>query len=459
MLKTDLYSFQQIAFDKLKKYTVGALFMDMGTGKTRITLEFIKHRKEKISNVFWFCPVSVKPSLIKEIEKHSNYSYCDVSGGVFDADIYIAGWESIAGSDRIYLMILDMIDSNSFVIGDESIFIKTHNSKRTLRSTNITDIAKYKLILNGTPISKNEADLYAQFRFLSPKILGFNSFYSFAANHIVYSEKYPNTISRILKPEIITEKISPFTYQVKKEECFDMPEKTESNIYFEISEPSKKVYNFVRDSILSNMCDDVDDFIIFQLFNHLQAITSGYTSYFPNKVDFDLSNKLDVLTDYINCVNEKIIIVCKFTNEIEKVAKSIKNRDLFYYYGGKKDKLDSWLETESGVLIANEKCVGFGHNLQECSNIIFFSSTFNYADRKQMIDRVYRGGQKNKVVIKTFVGIDTIDEYIQENLSRKECKAGDLEREIEKMKNKLEFVNNVCGGFRDVKEISRKKRI
>lgn len=455
MLKTSLYKHQQIAFNKLKKYTVGALFMDMGTGKTRTTLEFIKHRKEKVSNIIWICPVSVKPSLMKELEKHCDYSFCDLSNDFFEADIYVVGWESIASSDRVYLLVRELIYKDSFIIGDESIFIKTHNAKRTKRAIEISDICKYKLILNGTPISKNEADLYSQFRFLSAKILGFNSFYSFAANHLVYSEKYPNVISKVLKPEIITEKINPFVYQIKKEECFDMPEKTDGCIYFNISKKATQVYDFVKDKILQKIIEDEEDeTIIFQLFNNLQAITSGYTDFFPNRVDFDLSEKLKTLTDYIECTNSKIIVVCKYKNEIEKASENIKDRELYFYHGGRKDNLSDWLSTENGILICNEKCAGFGHNLQECSNMIFFSNTFNYADRKQMIDRIYRPGQKNKTIINTMVACDTIDEYIQKNLLSKERKASNLDREINKMKNDFSFINKVCGGFKDGEKIS-----
>lgn len=457
MLKTSLYKHQQIAFNKLKKYTVGALFMDMGTGKTRVTLELIKSRKNKCSNIIWFCPVSTKPALKKEIKKHSHYSFCDLSDGYEKSDIYVCGWESIASSDRVYLIVENIVDVNTFLVADESIFIKNYKSKRTERSTKLSDRVKYKLILNGTPFSVDQSDLFCQFRFLSPKILGFNSWHSFAANHIVYSDKYPGKIDYILNSDMISEKIAPFTYQIKKEDYYTMPKKSYQSIYYDLSDDAIRFYDFVKVDIL-NTYNQSDRMTILRLFSHLQSVTSGFTNYDIYQDTFDITNKLKTLKDYILFSGHKVIVACKYKFEISQINSYLKNEfDIFNYHGSQKDDLDDWLNTEKGVLIANESCAGYGHNLQECNHIIFFSSSFDYAKRKQMEDRVYRPEQKNKVLIQSFVALNTIDEFIQDNLHEKEMKLADFEKEVDKIKNDLEFINKICGGFKDAKEILNKQ--
>jgi len=107
------------------------------------------------------------------------------------------------------------------VICDESSYIKGHSAIRTNRITYISSRAKYRLALTGTPISQGVEDLFAQMRFLSPKILGYRSFYSFAANHLEYSDKYPGMVVRAHNLEYIAAKIQPYVYQVTKEECLD----------------------------------------------------------------------------------------------------------------------------------------------------------------------------------------------------------------------------------------------
>lgn len=82
---------------------------------------------------------------------------------------------------------------------------------------------KYKPILNGTPLSKNEKDLYQQWRILDRHILGYSSFWSFAANHIEYDSKV--RIRRCLNLDYLSEKIAPYTFQVKRNECVGLPAK------------------------------------------------------------------------------------------------------------------------------------------------------------------------------------------------------------------------------------------
>src|SRR5690554_220280 len=92
-LKTTLFDYQQKAVDKLSKIKVGALYMEMGTGKTRTAMELVKLRfdRRKINRVLWLCPCSVKTNLKRDLLKHSsdflNYTL-------------ILGIESISQSDK-----------------------------------------------------------------------------------------------------------------------------------------------------------------------------------------------------------------------------------------------------------------------------------------------------------------------------------------------------------------------
>ena len=167
---TALCPYQQEAYDKLKRLKVGALYMDMGTGKTRVTLELIslRLRREKIRQVLWFCPCSVRENLAQDIVVHC---------GELPECIKIVGTESIAGSDRVYLECLDYVaDGQTMLVVDESNMIKNHRAKRTERICEISKKCTYKMILNGTPVSRNEADLFAQWYILDPEILGYKSY-------------------------------------------------------------------------------------------------------------------------------------------------------------------------------------------------------------------------------------------------------------------------------------------
>ena len=241
-LKTDLMPHQIPAVEKLLPTRVGALFMEMGTGKTRTAIEIIHRRQARVSKIVWFCPVSLKQTIRHELKKHTDSSDLDIH--CFDQKTnqenipavfwYIVGIESMSLSARVILTINDLVDINTFVIVDESSYIKGHRSARANWITDLSQKAKYRMILTGTPISQGVVDLFSQFRFLSPKILGYQSFYSFSANHLEYSERFPGMIVQAHNTEWIAAKIKPYVYQITKEECLDLPKKLYETRYFRI---------------------------------------------------------------------------------------------------------------------------------------------------------------------------------------------------------------------------------
>ena len=171
--KTMLYPWQQAAVDKLSKLKVAALYMEQGTGKTRTALELIAQRVNagKVNHVIWFCPCSVKANLAEDITKHV--------GNIPDY-ITIAGIESISESDRLYLELSDLVNNKKvFLVVDESTLVKNHQALRTGRIINLAGHVQYKMLLNGTPVTKNEADLFAQWYILDWRILGYRSYWSY----------------------------------------------------------------------------------------------------------------------------------------------------------------------------------------------------------------------------------------------------------------------------------------
>ncbi len=214
-LTTELLPHQVDAVTKLRGSALNALFMEQGTGKSRTVIELANIRSEKIDNVVWFAPVSLKATVHGEILKHTDCTESEVY--VFndktDEDTipldrmwYVVGIESMSSSARMIFAVQKIITENSMVILDESTYVKGHRSKRSERITLFAKKTQYRMILTGTPITQGVQDLFAQFRFLSPKILGYASFYSFAANHLEYSDKYPGLIVRAHNVEDLAEK-------------------------------------------------------------------------------------------------------------------------------------------------------------------------------------------------------------------------------------------------------------
>jgi len=399
--------------------------MEMGTGKTRTALELIALRLNagKVDHVLWLCPCSVKPTINVQLFEH-----VDSDTSMFT----IEGIESLSQSDRLYLKLLDLVASKKvFLIVDESNLVKNHFAKRTKRIAALAKTCNYRLILNGTPVSKNEADLFAQWYILDERILGYHSFWSFAANHLEYDEY--GKVRRVLNVDYLSRKIAPYSYIVNKDECFMLPVKRYRTHFFQLTEEQGWAYSAAKDWLLSNV-DEFDSATIYKLFTGLQQVTSGNGIISINPLrhiplfDNPLNNpRIGVLLGEVDGVDEKIIIWCKYKSEIEDVSKVLRDKygaaSVAQFYGevnlkNRNVEMEKFRK-DAQFLIANKTCGGYGLNLQFCHYMIYYSNDFNWATRAQSEDRVHRLGQDRNVRIVDICADSKIDERILENLSRK----------------------------------------
>ena len=138
-LITNLYDHQRKAVEKLERITIGALYMEQGTGKTRTALELIKKRLDagKVGKVLWLCPCSVKENLRRDLLKHCS----DISM------ITICGIETLSSSIRVNSELLDMVQNNKvYLIVDESNLAKHHKACRILQVQAHTQRNTYKQV-------------------------------------------------------------------------------------------------------------------------------------------------------------------------------------------------------------------------------------------------------------------------------------------------------------------------
>ena len=441
---------QKEAYDKLQRTKVGALFMEMGTGKTRTALELAVERLNdgKVDCILWLCPVSVKQTIANEVKKHlenSKYNLVDSSPiQNCQADIYITGIESISQSDKNYHNIFQIVDNKKpFIILDESSLIKNKYAKRTKRIWRLSEHCEYKLILNGTPISNNEQDLYCQWYFLDYRILGYTSYHSFAANHLEFHEDYPSMIVRTHDIEQLVSKMSPYLYQIKKSQCLDLPEKTYTSRWFNLSPHVMEYYHHAKMDVLSRPIEnDWDCSWLYELFTTLQKIISGLTiekEYIYKKITDD--PRIKTLLSAINEMpNKKAIIWCHYKHEIKNICKILnkKGYKTAEFWGEisqiQRDEELEKFKNDAQFLVANKSCGAYGLNLQFCNYAIYYSNDFSWATRKQSEDRIHRQGQKNKVHIIDIIAENTIDERIYQCLQEKESLVDSFKREIEKQK-------------------------
>lgn len=449
---TTLYEHQRRAVDKVLRPRVGGLFMEMGTGKTRCAIELAVRRQERISNIVWFCPVSLKTTIAYEIRKHTDLDTDDLY--LFDdttnasalpcARWYIVGIESMSSSNRAVLAVHHLLDERSFVIVDESSYIKGHAAKRTMRITALAERARYRLILTGTPLSQGVVDLYAQMRFLSPAILGYNSFYSFARNHLEYSQEHKGMIVRAHNVGYLAAKIHPYVYQVTKAECLDLPPKLTEWRGYELTPEQRAAYQQAKEELLLRDDDLPDAYAIFCLFTALQEIVSGFWNREGQCHEYP-HHRMDTLLDVVRDVpdDDKVIIWCKFRHSVKTIRSALRvtyDLDSVASYNGQLNEREREAELErfhheARFLVATQATGGHGLTLNEAHYVVFYENGFKYAERLQAEDRCHRIGQTQPVTYVDIAAIESIDGRIQESLRRKRNLVQDFKRRVDAIKD------------------------
>lgn len=451
-LQTSLFEHQIPAVDKMMPTRVGALFMDMGTGKTRTAIELVYRRRARIDRVVWFCPVSLKETIRQEIVKHTDAGPADIC--VFDdrtnqrnlpagAFWYIIGLESISGSNRVTLAARSLITEQTMVIVDESSYIKGHRSRRTERITAMSERARYRLLLTGTPLSQGVVDLYAQMRFLSPAILGYGSFYSFAANHLEYSEKYPGKIVQAHNTAHLAAKIQPYVYQVTKDECLTLPWKLYDARYYHLSEEQQEAYWQAKMEflpLLEETRDFLQPYVLFQLFTALQEIVSGFWNRQGVLLEYP-HKRIETLLDVIASLPEdaKVIIWCKFQYSVRQIVNALAAQygedSIAQHHGGMATRqrsaaLAQWRDA-GRFMVATQATGGHGLTLTEAHHAVFYENGFKYSERIQAEDRIHRIGQDQRCLYVDLVAVKSIDERIQQALSKKANVVESFRRQVQ----------------------------
>ena len=457
---TALLDHQHAPVRKLLPLRVGALFMEMGTGKTRVVIELTAQRQARISNVVYFCPVSLKETVRQELMRHTDLTDADIF--VFDdrtsarrlpaAFWYIIGIESMSSSNRVVLAANAVIDERSMVVVDESGYIKGHKAARTQRITRLAERARYRLVMTGTPLSQGVVDLYAQLRFLSWRILGYKSFYSFARNHLEYSEKYPGMIVAAHNTGYLASKIQPYSYQVTKAECMTLPAKTYATRWYDMTDRQRAVYEQAKQEILMSLelGDELDSYVIFRLFTALQQITCGFWNRRDEGGQVETvtftHRRLEVFDATIAQVppDAKVVVWSKFRRNIDEIVARLSAEHgsacVAQFHGGLSERERNAevarFRQDARFLVATQATGGHGLTLNDARYHVFYSNGFKYAERVQAEDRSHRIGQTGTVHYIDLVCNQSIDERIDKALAEKADVLWQFRRQVEAVKDK-----------------------
>lgn len=372
---------QTQAIDHLKEWKIGALFMEPGTGKTRVAMNLIN--STDCTDIFWFGPLRTLDTIKAEAAKW----------GGFNVDVVYCGVESISASDRIYMEVLSKIKAsvNPFVVVDESLKIKNAEAKRTKRLLEIGDIVKYKLILNGTPLSRNLLDMWSQMQFLSPQILRM-SLAEFKNTFCCYTKITKRDGYRQYSKEFITgyENVD-YLYSLIRHYVYECDlhlniSQNYTDLKYEIGEKEKGEYNYLKEKYLD------DETLLWKNNNIFLEMTQKMQhAYCSTESKFDVVRSL-----FEEIPEDKTIIFCKYINSREMCEKAFPKAKVLSY---QKESL--------------------GLNLQDYNHTIYFDKIWDLALRIQSGRRTYRTGQEYDCKYYDLTGDVGLESLINKNIAKK----------------------------------------
>lgn len=320
------------------------------------------------------------------------------------------------------------------VIADESQRIKEPSAKQSKALHRLGDIAKYKLILSGTPIQNNAIDLFSQYRFLDPTVFGTN-FYAFRSRYAIMGGFDRRQIVGYKDLDKLIQKEHSIAYRVTKDEALDLPEQTFLNRYIPLDGAAKNLYDRIkRDSFaeLENGGQITAPTVLTKLLR-LQQFTGGFIQadegtrpelVFKGKIDA----MGDILDDYVIDAGKKLVIFCRFRPEIDLIGEALKKRRIKYaaIFGDIKIEdrgpivADFQSNPETKVFLAQIDTAGLGITLTAADTCVYYSVNFNYAAYSQSLARIHRIGQRNACTYIHLVVEKSIDETVLKALARKE---------------------------------------
>ena len=437
------------------------LFMEMGTGKSKVLIDNmgLLYQAGRINFALVIAPKGVYRNWVsKEIPEHMSEdiphrvirwvaspnktqqaemrSVKDKFDGLTIFVMNVEAFSSLKGKQGGEWL-ARALGPHGLIAIDESTTIKNHKAKRTKNLMKIASGFKYKRLLTGSPVTKSPMDIYAQCEFLRPGLLGYDSYYAFQGRYAIVQRKTMGShafqqIVGFRNLDELTNKIDMFSYRVLKKDCLDLPDKIYTVRYVGMTTDQVNMYNQIRQHamvLLENGEMSTAPAVITQMLR-LQQILSGHlktddgdTIYFPSK-------RMDSLKEILEEHDGKAIIWSRFRYDIQQITRTL--NEIFgegsaaSYYGDTSDDVrQSIVQTFQNpnsklrFFVGNPATAGYGLTLTEANLVVYYANDFNLETRAQSEDRAHRIGQKNNVTYVDLITEDTIDEKIVKSLQAK----------------------------------------
>ena len=425
----ELRDYQKAGYDWLnflKDFSFGGILADdMGLGKTIQALILLRNEinlDPKSPNLI-IAPTSVIFNWIREIERFTpGIEYMVHYGTRRTRDVRrLKKYQIILttyGHLRRDIVFIKELPLN-YAILDESQYIKNPMSE-TSKAVRLIN-CKHRLALTGTPVENNTMDLWSQFAYVNPGLLGDQNFFKESFMRPIEKEQnvqVASTLKRLIFPFILR--------RTKEAVAKELPEKIENIHYSPMSEAQQKLYDkwrlSYRDSIMAEIESkglNKSKFKVLEGLTKLRQIAC-HPSLVDNKF-IDEAGKFKALTEMVEEIiseDHKVLIFSQFVRMLHIIRRSFDANGIAYSYldGSTKDRqipVDEFQENENiRIFLISLKAGGTGLNLTAADYVIHYDPWWNPAVEMQATDRAHRIGQTRRVLVYKLITKDSVEEKI-----------------------------------------------
>ena len=437
-MKYDPHDYQTYATNFILEHPIAAILLDMGLGKSVITLTAVNDLlfdSFEIHKVLVVAPLRVArdtwPAELEKWEHLHGLVYSVAVGSEVQrkaallqkADIYIINRENIEWLVEKSGLPFDY----DMLVVDELSSFKSYQAKRFRSLSSVRPKVSRVVGLTGTPSSNGLMDLWAEFRLLDMgKRLG--RFITHFRSDYFIPDKRNQQIVFSYKPkpgaeEAIYRLVSDITISMKSTDYLKMPECILNEVPVRLSEKEMECYQTLKDDlILSLDGEDIDAANAVGLSNKLTQMANGAVYGEDSNVIAIHDRKLDALEDLIEAATGKPVLVAYwFKHDLSRIEERLRKQRIPFSKLDTADSIKRWNNGELPVALVHPASAGHGLNLQSGgSTLIWFGLTWSLELYQQTNARLWRQGQESDtVVIHHLITKDTIDEKVMSALKKK----------------------------------------
>jgi len=455
--KTKPYAHQLTALEKSWNRETYAYFMEMGTGKTKVLIDNLAmlYDRGKVDGALIIAPKGVigtwynqelpihLPDHIENVtvlwQPNITKSQSNKLGTLFktgeDLHILIMNVEALSTQKGVAFASKFLLSHNTLMVIDESTTIKNPKAKRTKNIIALSQRAKYRRIMTGSPVTKNPLDLYSQCYFLDPFHLEHESYYSFRNRYALMKTIHVQgrsiqVVDKFQNLSELSDQLKGFSYRVLKEDCLDLPDKNYTKRQISLTPDQRKIYTQMKETALAMLNGkQVTTVNVLTQLMRLQQITCGHFTADDGSIQKIPNNRVNELMDVLSEMEGKAIIWAHYQWDIKDIIKEIVKvyglGSVVDYYGltpqderqGNIKKFQD--DPRCRFLVGTPSTGGYGITLTAASTMIYYSNGYDLEKRQQSEARIDRIGQENPMTYIDIICEDTVDERIVKALRKK----------------------------------------